>query len=307
MRRRNPPRPLRAARLATALALAIGAAPPLRAQVTPTPQPRRELPTQQAPQGDLVVTSVKVLQDGTGAIVAQLAIKNVGQAPVTIPLGAVIARGEPQSGTITFPALKVASGLALFPGSSFSVSLPSSGWCPGGKPGAVTFRVNPDGTLPEADKRNNTFTLPASSYAGDIRAPAVWLESLRFPPAAVTGLIEPGLRNTLPQGAGASILVGFENGGPGPIVICAGATLLKDVQSPFSGMYGLKTYASPVGVVVRPGAGTTVKLQGAVGPVVLSPGSYPWQFLLNPDGAIAESSAANNAAAVTVRVTPPIQ
>jgi len=181
----------------------------LRAPVAPQPLPGRELAPLQAPQGDLVITNAPVTQDGTGAIVAQLQIKNIGQAPVTIPIGSVIAKGDVQGGSVTFPAQKVASGLSLHPGTLFTVSLRSSGWCPGGKPGAVTFRVNPDNTLAESDKRNNAFVLPASSLYGDISSVVVRLESQRFPPVGITGRIEPGMWNTLPRGAGADIIVEF--------------------------------------------------------------------------------------------------
>ncbi|MBI5897550.1 MAG: hypothetical protein HZB24_16565 [Desulfobacterales bacterium] len=277
-----------------------------RIQAAPPSLPRSDLATPQAAQGDLIITKVTMMQDGSGTIVAQLEIKNIGQAPVTIPAGCVIARGEVQGGSVMFPAQKVDAGLALHPGTMWAVSVPSTGWCPGGKPGAVTFRVNPDNALAESDTRNNTFALPASSFYGDISAAEVWLESQRFPPVGITGHIDPGMRNTLPRGAGADIVVQFKNAGPGFVVVCSGAALLRDVQSPLSGMYGLKTYKSPVGLIVRPGEGAAVKLQGAVGPVVLEPGSYPWPFLLNPEGTIAESSAANNTANATVRVTPPI-
>ena len=279
---------------------------PIRAQVAPSPLFKRELALPQASLADLVITNIAVIQDGTGAIVAQLQIKNIGQAPVTIPVGTVIARGDVQGGSVTFPSKTVDYGFALFPGTSFSIGVPSSGWCPGGKPGSVTFRVNPDNALAESDKSNNAFVLPATSLYGDISSAVVWLESQRFPPVGISGLIEPGMRNTLPLGAGADIIVGFTNPGPGFVVVCPGTTLLRDVQSPLSGMYGLKSYKYPFGITVRPGEGTTVKLQGAVGAFMLNTGSYPWQFLLNPEGTIVESSAANNAASVTVRVTPPI-
>lgn len=268
--------------------------------------PRIDRVTTQTPQGDLVITRVTVTQDGMGVIVAILEIKNIGQAPVTIPRGTVIAKGDVQGGSVTFPPTIVDEGFSAFPGTFFSVNVPSSGWCPGGKPGTVTFRVNPDNTLPESDTGNNTFVLPATSLYGDIMSGMVWLESQRFPPVGITGRIDPGLRNTLPSGIGADIIVEFHNPGPGFVVVCSGAPLLRDVQSPLSGMYGLKTYKSPIPLIVSPGGSTSVKLQGAVGPFFLESGSYPWQFLLNPEGTIAEASAANNAALVTVKVMQPI-
>lgn len=305
MARRRPRPSLPAAPLVGLLALTGFLALPLRAQVTPTLQPRRDLAIPRAPQGDLVITNVQVIQDGTGAIVALLDIKNVGQAPVEVPAGSVVARGEVAAGTIAFPAQKATAGYALHPGTSTQVTLPSSGWCPGGKPGAVTFRVNPAGTLAEGDRSNNTRTLSAGSLSGDLTG-MVWLESQRFPPDGMTGFIPPALRNTLPRGAGADIIVSLNNAGPGYVVICTGTTLLRDVQSPLAATSALRTYNSPIGLIVRPGGGNTVKLKSAVAPIVLEPGSYSWQFLLNPAGTIAESNAANNAATATVKVTPPI-
>ncbi len=300
-----------AASLTGVLALTCALALPLRAQVTQKPvvepkPPIRGIQVPQAPAGDLVI--VKVTLD-PHELAAYLDITNTGTAPVSVPAGSIIARGDPvQAGRIAFSAAKVQDGFSLFPRSGYRAHLYTTGWCPAGKPGAVTLRVNPDNTLGETDKTNNGFTLPAASLIGDIQGAEVWLESQRFPPDGITGLIPPAQRNTLPRGFPADIVVSFHNPGPGYVVVCPGVALLRDVQSPLSGIYGLKTYNYPnvnFSSDAYPGGGTLIKLKSAVGPVVLSPGSYTWQFLLNPQGAIAESNAANNTVTATVTVIPP--
>jgi hypothetical protein len=273
--------------------------------VEPKP-PLRGIQVPQAPAGDLVIVKVTLDQHELGAY---LNITNTGTAPVSVPAGSIVARGDPvQAGGVAFSSLKVQDGFSLFPNSGYQAHLYTTGWCPAGKPGAVTLRVNPDNTLAESDRTNNGFTLPAASLIGDIQGAEVWLESQRFPPDGITGLIPPAQRNTLPRGFPADIVVSFHNPGPGYVVVCPGVALLRDVQSPLSGIYGLKTYNYPnvnFSSNAYPGGGSLIKLKSAVGPVVLSPGSYTWQFLLNPQGAIAESNAGNNTVTATVTVIPP--
>jgi len=308
-----PDRPARgpAASLTGVLALTCALALPLVAQVMQKPvvvpkPPIRSIQPPQAPAGDLVIVKVTLDQYTLGAY---LAITNAGTAPVSVPGGSIIARGDPvQAGGIAFSSIAVQDGLSLSPGAGYQAHLYTTGWCPAGKPGAVTFRVNPDNTLGETDKTNNSFTLPAASLIGDIQSPEVWLESQRFPLDGITGLISPTQRNTLPRGFPADIVVSFHNPGPGYVVVCPGVALLRDVQSPLSAIYGLKTYNYPnvnFSSNAYPGGDIRVKLKSAVGPVILSPGSYTWQFLLNPQGAIAESNAGNNTVTATVTVIPP--
>jgi hypothetical protein len=301
-----------AAHLAGLVVLAC--ALPLRAQVTqpqvtqpaPVTRPRPNLAPPQAPKGDLVIESVTLDRTGIGAYVS---IKNVGTERVDVPGGgSIIARGEPaMPGGWGFAQLQDprGEGYVLFPNSGTSLRLAATeGWCPAGKPGAVTFRVNPDNTLAEGNKANNTVTLPASSIVGDIASGAVELQSQRWPRDQYGRLIDPNLRNVLPRGFPADLALSFHNPGPGYVLGCPGVPLLRDVQSPVASFYGLRTYnyLNNYSIVAYPGGDFGFRSVGAVGPIPLAPGTYTWQFQFNPQGAIAESNPANNTVTITFTV-----
>ncbi len=289
----------------------LACALPLHAQVaqpTPVTRPRPELAPPQAPKGDLVIQSVTLDRVGMGAT---LSIKNVGTAPVDVPLGSVLARGEPaQPGGWSFVQLANprGDGFSLFPGSTYSqhlAALPEN-WCPAGKPGAVNFRVNPDNTLAEGNKTNNTVTLPLSSILGDIASPTVWLQSPRFP-HDMGGLVYPANRNVLHRGTPAELVIGFKNPGPGYVFGCqSGAPLARDVQSPLAAFWPLQTYnySSNYRVAVGPGE-DFLFTASAIPAIPLAVGTYTWTFQLNPQGVIAESNPANNTVTITVRVVEP--
>ena len=303
---RVPFRP--ASQLASLIVLAC--ALPLGAQVTQNPvtRPRAALVPPQAPKGDLVIERVTLDLHGIGAT---LFIKNVGTERVDIPVGSIVARGEPaQPGGWDFIQLADprGDGFVLLPGSSYSLHLVGAeNWCPAGKPMAVTFRVNPDNTLAEGNKANNGFAMPASSIVGDIASPQVWLQSERFP-TDMGGQVTPVDRNVLHRGTAADLVVAFHNPGPGYVFGCqVGAPIVKDVQSPLAAFFGLRTYnyLNNYRVMAYPGGDFVFRSIGAVPPVPLAKGTYTWQFLLNPQGVIAESNAANNLVTITVTVIDP--
>ncbi len=300
-----------ARRLAVLVLLTGPLAFPLQAQVSqpaPVTRPRPELAPPQAPGGDLVIERVTLDKSGFGAT---LSIKNVGTERVDVPASSIVARGDPaQAGGWGFVQRRdpQAQGFVLFPGSSYSLHLSATeGWCPAGKPGAVTFRVNPDNTLAEGNKANNAYTLPASSMIGDIASVQVWLESQRSPRDVSGELLNPALRNVLHRGTAADLVVGFHNPGPGFVLGCPGVALLRDVQSPVASIYGLRTYSyiNNYSVVAYPGGGFAFRSRGAIQPIPLPVGTYTWQFLINPDGGIVESNSANNTVTITVRVNEP--
>lgn len=297
---------------------------PLAAQVTQRPLPlekARLLPAAQA-QGDLVITGVTVWdnQNGVPRTVATVRFKNAGSAPISVPSSSVLFRGDPvRSGGVTFPPVG-GFGFTLAPGEEKSLPLDAS-VCAGAKAGAVTFRIDPENSVREANEGNNSFAVPSASSFGnaDIQVAEAWMEA--YPAAWVnsgpgSGPMNP--KNVVPLNEWANLVVSFRNQGTAPLLLCPNAVILAETQSPVSSKHGLRTFTVPrpdpwngapwntsAAVRVAPGQTFTFSLPQALLAAELPLGTYTWAIKLNPSGQINETSSANNTATTSVKVVLP--
>ncbi len=293
-----------ALRLVPILALAAAAAP-AAAQVRTVPQtppnpnlPRRELP--QAPLGDLVITAVTVKDNLPSPVtVALVTVQNKGGAPVTFPAGSVLVRGDAAgSGGIAIPAMKTPGEYTIDAGASKQLTLSLGDVCAAGKPGAVTFKVDPDGKVRESNEANNSFQVSnVTPFAtGDLVAISAGLKSTA-----------PSYGSTkdegTPAGYAANLEVLIKSGGSGPALVCPGEVMFKETASPLSGKYGLRTakFGGPA-KLLNPGTTTIWSIPSAFAAGDLPPGSYSWSVQVNPDGKTPETSKGNNAATAQVSI-----
>lgn len=290
-----------------ALFAALLLATPLAAQVRQPPPPvspvlnpglRKELPLALP---DLVITSVSVkdLPIPSPSTTAEVVVQNKGSAPVTFPAGSVLVRTEAgQSGGITFQPMTAPGDYTIAPGEARSLTLTVGDPCSAGKAGKVTFLVDPDGKVRESNETNNAFVLSSvgSFTTGDLVALGMALTS-KAPNMGTEK--NPG---SIPAGYAADLEVTVRNGGSGYALLCP-TPLFRETQSPVSGKYGLRSAAgSSSAKAMQAGAVMVFKLSGAYAAGDLPPGSYPWAVLVNPDGRMPETSAANNAASGGVTV-----
>ncbi len=298
--------PVQVARVVGLLGLLVlGTALPGRAQIKQQPPPQRPVaritPLPAGPVGDLVITAVS-LRDvpiPTPVTTAEVTIQNKGAAPVTFPAGSVLARGDAgQAGGIAFPAMTTPADYVIAAGESKILTLSAGDPCAAGKSGTVTFRVDPDNKVRESDESNNSSTVygAGSFAAGDLQAAGVSLETT----APAYG--QDKLPGTAPAGYPANLAVTVRNAGTGPVLLCPGVVFWRESASPVAGKYGLRTVKYGSVKLMQPGAVLVSTLATAYAAGDLPPASYTWSVLVNPDGALRETSSANNAATTVVKI-----
>lgn len=250
--------------------------------------------------GDLVITSVTVRDEAPAPVtMAQVSIQNKGAAPVTFPAGSVLARGDAaQAGGIAFAPMTTPVNYSIPAGESRTLSLVAD-VCATARTGTVTFRVDPDNKVSEANEGNNTLALGSvSSFAaGDLQLMGVSFVS--------TGPIIGDRQDyILPAGSPVTMRLMLKNVGTGYVLACPGVAIWRETASPVSSKYGLRSYSIPAAKLYPPSSSSIIifDLPAAYGPGDLPPGTYPWTVTINPDGRIRELSAANNVATVMVTI-----
>lgn len=252
---------------------------------------------------DLVITGV-VVRDLTSnpATNALVTVENKGTDAATFPAGSTLVRASAQSGGVTFQPMTTPIDYTIDVGVGQAKTLTLSlDPCKSGKPSKVSFSVDPDNKVRELNETNNMFVIDSvAPYAtGDLQALSIALRSN----APGNALGDAKVATYVPAGYPASMEVGIFSAGSGPALLCAGATLFRETQSPVSTKYGLRTFT--VGAnskLLQSGTRVIEVMSNAYAVGDLPPGGYTWAVLVNPNGQMPEASAANNAASTVVTI-----
>ncbi len=256
--------------------------------------------------GDLVIDAVTVTDVGTPTprTLAAVTVRNAGARDVTFPAGSVLLRGDAaQSGSIGFQPLGTPTPYTIAAGASVQLTMTVGDVCTAGKPGPVTFRIDPDAVVPEGNESNNTRSLPTvGSFANaDLQAlnPGL-LQAGSPPPSGYLG----GGQSSVSAGSVGDLAVIIVNMGPGEALLCPGLVLWREVESPVAGKYGLRAVNTPGSVTaIAPRQGGTAPLgarlyrttlAGAYQPGDLPPATYTWKVMANPNGQLRETNTGNN-------------
>jgi hypothetical protein len=276
----------------------------LTAQIKPPPKPPAPIIT--APPiapGDLVIDAVTVTDVSTPPprTLATVTVRNAGARDVTFPAGSVLLRGDAaQSGSIGFQPLSTPTPYTIAAGASVQLTMTVGDVCAAGRPGPVTFRVDPDGMVPERNESNNSRSLPTvGSFANaDLQAPDLSLEQAGSPPPP-----HPGMQQGVSAGSVGDLVVIIVNMGSGEGVLCPGLVLWREVESPVASKYGLRAVNTPGSVtVIAPRQDPNrmavhaygARLAGAYQPGDLPPATYTWKVMVNPSGQLHETNTGNN-------------
>ena len=223
---------------------------------------------------------------------------------MTFPAGSVLLRGDAaQSGSIGFQPLSTPTPYTIAAGASVQLTMTVGDVCAAGRPGPVTFRVDPDAVVPEGNESNNSRSLPTvGSFANaDLQAMDLSLEQAGSPPPSGPDL---GLHQGVSAGSVGDLVVLIVNKGSGEAVLCPGLVLWREVESPVASKYGLRAVNTPGSVtVIAPHQGNPnrlgehvygARLAGAYQPGDLPPATYTWKVMVNPSGQLHETNTGNN-------------
>ena len=284
--------------LALAALITAFLATPADAQIRQPPPPTAVKPVEPIRQipllkSDVIIQSVKVTdqQSPSPITLALVTVKNQGQADAVFPAGSVLARGDAsQAGGLAFQNLTTPAEFLIAAGSLKYLTLTVGDVCSAGKPGPVTFRIDPDNVVAESNETNNAQALQASSFSsGDLRPTGVGLVN---PPRA--GQEYPWVDARYP----ADEYLNYVNEGTGPVLWCPGQALWRETASPLSGKYGLrelKNTGTKIELLQPTGMGRyNSKIPGAFQPADLPPGTYNITAVMNPDGRMRESNTSNS-------------
>ena len=197
-------------------------------------------------------------------------------------------------GTVPFLPLTTPTEFTIPVGKTSELSVRVADICAKLPTGTVTFTVDPTGRVAEANESNNARAVASvGSFAkGDLQPMQMVIRSQYGDPNVI-----------LPSEVGR-LDVYARNTSAAPLLLCPGAVLFKETTSPLASTKGLRElrYSATAPKLLKPDEDIIFSLANALMPGDLPPGTYAWKVLVNPNGDIRETSAANNALGAQVTV-----